>query len=106
MGQAGGGDGGGDGAQLLTSQLALVDLAGCEQLSQSRAVGLQLKEAVGINSSLLVLGKVINGARLQVFPQTPTPTPTPTPRRLDTPTPAPPQRCPRAVRTCPSMRAG
>ena len=71
MGQAGGGDGGGDGARLLSSQLALVDLAGCEQLSQSRAVGLQLKEAVGINSSLLVLGKVINGARLQAPPPSP-----------------------------------
>ena len=72
-GDGGGGDGGGDGARLLTSQLALVDLAGCEQLSQSRAVGLQLKEAVGINSSLLVLGKVINGARLQAPPPPPPP---------------------------------
>ena len=44
---------------MLTSQLALVDLAGCEQLSQSKAVGQQLREAVGINSSLLVLGKCI-----------------------------------------------
>ena len=43
----------------VTSSLALVDLAGSEQLKQSRAVGQQRNEAVAINSSLLVLGKVI-----------------------------------------------
>ena len=51
---------GGGAETMLTSQLALVDLAGCEQLSQSKAVGQQLREAVGINSSLLVLGKCIS----------------------------------------------
>lgn len=45
----------------VASFLHLVDLAGCEQVKMSRVVGQQLKEAVGINSSLLVLGKVING---------------------------------------------
>jgi len=45
--------------RLITSQLALVDLAGCEQIKQSKVVGQRLKEAVGINSSLLVLGKCI-----------------------------------------------
>ena len=44
----------------VTSSLALVDLAGSEQLKQSRAVGQQRNEAVAINSSLLVLGKVIH----------------------------------------------
>ena len=43
----------------VTSSLALVDLAGSEQLKQSRAVGQQRNEAVAINSSLIVLGKVI-----------------------------------------------
>merc|ERR1719230_207146 len=45
--------------KLISSQLALVDLAGCEQVKQSKVVGQRLKEAVGINSSLLVLGKCI-----------------------------------------------
>jgi hypothetical protein len=45
--------------KLLSSQLALVDLAGCEQIKQSKVVGQRLREAVGINSSLLVLGKCI-----------------------------------------------
>lgn len=41
------------------SSLYLVDLAGSERVKKSKATGLQLSEAVGINSSLLVLGKVI-----------------------------------------------
>ena len=45
--------------RVICSQLALVDLAGCEQLKQSKVVGTRLREAVGINSSLLVLGKCI-----------------------------------------------
>jgi kinesin family protein 5 len=44
---------------VLSSQLALVDLAGSEQLKQSKAAGQRMREAVGINSSLLVLGKCI-----------------------------------------------
>jgi kinesin family protein 5 len=47
------------GERLISSQLALVDLAGCEQVKQSKVVGQRLREAVGINSSLLVLGKCI-----------------------------------------------
>ena len=43
-----------------SSSLYLVDLAGSERIKKSKAVGLQLNEAVGINSSLLVLGKVIS----------------------------------------------
>jgi Kinesin motor domain len=39
--------------------LHLVDLAGSERVKKSKATGIRLKEAVGINSSLLVLGKVI-----------------------------------------------
>ena len=45
--------------RVVSSQLALVDLAGCEQLKQSKVVGQRMREAVGINSSLLVLGKCI-----------------------------------------------
>ena len=45
--------------RVITSQLALVDLAGCEQVKQSRVAGQQFREAVGINSSLLALGKCI-----------------------------------------------
>uniref|UniRef100_A0A7S3FHY4 Kinesin motor domain-containing protein n=1 Tax=Haptolina ericina TaxID=156174 RepID=A0A7S3FHY4_9EUKA len=48
-----------DGDALISSQLALVDLAGCEQLKQSKATGQRAREAIGINSSLLVLGKCI-----------------------------------------------
>ena len=57
-----GGRTGGDEAvdeSVISSQLALVDLAGCEQLKQSKVVGQRMREAVGINSSLLVLGKCI-----------------------------------------------
>jgi hypothetical protein len=45
---------------LLTSQLHLVDLAGSERIKKSLVTGIHLREAVGINSSLLVLGKVIS----------------------------------------------
>ena len=45
--------------QLLKSHLYLVDLAGSERVKKSKAMGLQLTEARSINSSLLVLGKVI-----------------------------------------------
>ena len=48
-----------EGERLITSQLALVDLAGCEQLKQSKVTGQGAREAIGINSSLLVLGKCI-----------------------------------------------
>jgi kinesin family protein 5 len=45
--------------KLLKSQLYLVDLAGSERVKKSKAMGNQLVEAKSINSSLLVLGKVI-----------------------------------------------
>ena len=45
---------------LSTSPLHLVDLAGCEQLKQSKAAGQRKQEAVGINRSLLVLGMCIS----------------------------------------------
>jgi len=45
--------------KLLKSQLYLVDLAGSERVKKSKAMGTQLTEARSINSSLLVLGKVI-----------------------------------------------
>ena len=45
--------------ELVTSHLHIVDLAGCEQLKQSGATGTRKKEAIGINSSLMVLKKVI-----------------------------------------------
>ena len=35
-------------------------LAGCEQLKQSKVTGQGVREAIGINSSLLVLGKCIS----------------------------------------------
>lgn len=41
------------------STLHLVDLAGCEQLKTSKATGECQAEAIGINSSLFVLGRVI-----------------------------------------------
>ena len=43
----------------VTSTLHLVDLAGSEQLKQSLAQGERRREAIDINSSLLVLGKCI-----------------------------------------------
>ena len=45
---------------VVQSQLHLVDLAGCEQLKQSKAIGARKVEAVGINRSLLVLGMCIS----------------------------------------------
>ena len=45
---------------MTSSQLHLVDLAGCEQLKQSKAVGAHKIEAIGINTSLLVLGRCIS----------------------------------------------
>ena len=44
----------------VTSTLHLVDLAGSEQLKQSRAEGQRKKEAIEINSSLMVLGRCIS----------------------------------------------
>ena len=43
----------------VRSQLLVVDLAGCEQLKKSGAAGRARREAVGINSSLLALRRVI-----------------------------------------------
>jgi len=45
---------GGGGDRLLRSQLHLVDLAGSERVKKSKVEGVRLREAVGINSSLLV----------------------------------------------------
>ena len=44
---------------LIRSQFHLVDLAGSERVKKSKVTGGKLKEAVGINYSLLVLGKCI-----------------------------------------------
>jgi len=43
----------------ITGVLNLVDLAGSERLKKSESVGIRLKEAVHINTSLTALGKVI-----------------------------------------------
>jgi len=45
---------------LIKSRMHLVDLAGSERVKKSDVKGTHMKEAVGINSSLLVLGKVIS----------------------------------------------
>jgi hypothetical protein len=50
----------GPNGQLLRSSVHLLDLAGSEQLKLSKAEGTRKREAVGINSSLSVLGKVIS----------------------------------------------
>lgn len=44
---------------LVRSHLYLVDLAGSERLKKSKALGARKTEAIGINQSLLVLGKCI-----------------------------------------------
>jgi len=44
---------------IISSQLTLVDLAGSERIKKSKVTGARATEAIGINSSLLVLGKVI-----------------------------------------------
>jgi hypothetical protein len=46
-------------SRLVRSQLHLIDLAGSERIKKSNVTGVHKTEAVGINSSLLVLGKVI-----------------------------------------------
>jgi hypothetical protein len=46
-------------SSVVKSQLHLVDLAGSERVKKSKVSGARLREAIGINSSLLVLGKVI-----------------------------------------------
>ena len=52
------GDGAGE-QVLLKSRAVLVDLAGSERVKKSLVAGARLKEAIGINNSLLVLGRVI-----------------------------------------------
>mmetsp|Transcript_52160 Transcript_52160/g.118926 ORF Transcript_52160/g.118926 Transcript_52160/m.118926 type:complete len:207 (-) Transcript_52160:357-977(-) len=47
------------GDSVVHSTLHLVDLAGSERLKKSKAEGARKREAVGINESLMVLGKVI-----------------------------------------------
>lgn len=48
-----------DDEKIVKSALHLVDLAGSERIKKSQAIGKNKVEAVNINSSLLVLGKVI-----------------------------------------------
>lgn len=45
---------------MLRSRLHLVDLGGSEQVKKSQAKGLRFEEAVEINTSLLVLGRVVD----------------------------------------------
>ena len=45
--------------EAVTGMLNLVDLAGSERLKKSESVGIRLKEALHINTSLTALGKVI-----------------------------------------------
>lgn len=45
--------------EAITGMLNLVDLAGSERLKKSESVGIRLKEALHINTSLTALGKVI-----------------------------------------------
>ncbi len=49
----------GTNVQTKRSKISLVDLAGSERLSQTCTTGDRLKEGVSINSSLLILGRVI-----------------------------------------------
>lgn len=44
--------------RMIKSQLHLVDLAGSERIKKSKVEGMRLREAVGINSSLLVSCRV------------------------------------------------
>eukprot|EP00931_Biecheleriopsis_adriatica_P065585 TRINITY_DN4008_c0_g2_i1.p1 TRINITY_DN4008_c0_g2~~TRINITY_DN4008_c0_g2_i1.p1 ORF type:complete len:1290 (+),score=333.30 TRINITY_DN4008_c0_g2_i1:28-3897(+) len=53
-----------------SSQLHLVDLAGSERVKKSKAQGGRLVEAVGINTSLMVLGLCI-AARVEAKPHVP-----------------------------------
>lgn len=46
-------------SKYIQSKLHLVDLAGSERAKKTGAVGLRLKESVGINQGLMSLGKVI-----------------------------------------------
>ena len=58
--------------EVLSSTLTLVDLAGAERAAESKAEGVQLKEAGSINQSLLAFGNVVSrlaeggGARVHV----------------------------------------
>jgi len=54
----------------VSSQLHLVDLAGSERVKKSKAQGGRLVEAVGINTSLMVLGLCI-AARVEARPHVP-----------------------------------
>lgn len=45
--------------KYIQSKLHMVDLAGSERAKKTGAVGLRLKESVGINQGLMSLGKVI-----------------------------------------------
>lgn len=45
--------------EAVTGMLNLVDLAGSERLKKSESIGVRLKEALHINTSLTALGKVI-----------------------------------------------
>ena len=45
--------------EAITGMLNLVDLAGSERLKKSESIGVRLKEALHINTSLTALGKVI-----------------------------------------------
>jgi len=46
--------------QICKAKLNLVDLAGSERATKTGATGATLKEGIGINSSLMALGNVIN----------------------------------------------
>jgi hypothetical protein len=46
-------------ALQVSTTMHMVDLAGSERVKKSRADGARLVEAVGINESLMILGKVI-----------------------------------------------
>ena len=48
------------GDAMVSATLHMVDLAGSERIKKSKAEGARRREAVGINESLMVLGKVIS----------------------------------------------